>query len=97
MLGGLADVDGHHRAQAGCRRCLAATNDQLAQPGGDDRQHDVVDRPAQRALDRLDLVERDFGHRDPAVLAERHVQARARGCDELVAHEDLDQAARGAE
>ena len=93
----VADVDGHHRPQTGGRRRLAARDQQVAQRGGDEREDDVVDGAAQRALDRLDLLQRHLGHGDPAVLAERDVEAGPRRGDELVAHEQLDERAGGVE
>ena len=94
---GVADVDRDHRSQASGGRRLAARDEQVAQRCGDEGEDDVVDGAAQRALDRLELLQRHLRHRDPAVLAERDVEARLRRGDELVAHEQLDEGPGGVE
>jgi hypothetical protein len=56
---------------------VSPRDQQVTQCGGDQGEDDVVDGAAERALDRLDLLERHLGDGDPAVLAppaalERH-------------------------
>ena len=60
-----ADVDRDHRPQPLRRGRLAALQQQLAQAPGGGREDDVVDRPSERILDLLQLVE-GHANRPPA-------------------------------
>ena len=48
------------------------------QRAGDGREDDVVDRSAQRVLDRLEVRNRCLGHREPSVRADRPVERALR-------------------
>ena len=89
-----ADVHRHHRAQALARRVFAASEQQCAQPAGGGTQHDIVDLAAKRGTDLLHLLELDVDGRESSCRADRHVQARVRRRDQLVADEQVDHGPR---
>ncbi len=92
---GGADVDRHHRAQAGLAGSPRRARQQPAQPAGGRGQDDVVDRSAERVLDLLQLLQLDGEHREPASRADRPVEAGLRRRDQLVADDQLGEG-RGA-
>src|ERR671930_2773766 len=68
-LAGLADVHRNLPAQS-IRRLLAACEQEAAHAPRGERQHDVVDRAAELALDDLQVVERDAHRRVAAGAAD---------------------------
>ena len=77
-LGVRADGDGHHRAQAlggrpGVRQVVGA------QGAGHGREHDVVDRAAERVLDRLEGRELGVDPGEAPMRADPAVERRAGG------------------
>ena len=84
LLGPGAHRDRHHHperaAPASARR---ARSQEVVQPPGHGREHDVVDGAAERVLDLLDPLERRLGDREPAGradLARRTDPRAARPC-----------------
>ena len=67
----------HHRLEADALGGLAVQPHVVAERAGHHRQHDVVDGPAERVLDRLELPEVRPYPGEPAVGADPHVE-RAR-------------------
>ena len=77
-LGGVAPhAHRHHRLQL--RRRLAATLEEATHPAGGDRQHDVVDRRVEAALDLLEICQGTVGVREVAARGDRLVEPRLRG------------------
>jgi hypothetical protein len=69
--------DRHHRLELGVG-VVAVREEVGAQRAGDDREHDVVDRAAERVLDRLEIREVAVDPGEPAVRPDAHVQRRRR-------------------
>jgi hypothetical protein len=72
------DGYGHAGAQLHAVRTPPARAQEGAERAGHDREHHVVDRPAERFLDRLELLEAGAHHGDPPVRSGRHVERRVR-------------------
>ena len=92
-----ADRDGHERAQLQPLGAHAARPQPLLQRAGDDGEHDVVDRAAERVLDLLEDRELLAHGDEPAVRADLDVERRRRrgvqpGPDDLA--EPLERLAR---
>ena len=86
----MRDVHGDHRAQAGLGNHLAAPlGQQPAEPARRGGQDDVVEGAAKGALDRAEVVELDGEDGEPALRADRLVQARVGRRDHLVADDQL--------
>ena len=96
MLGRAAHVDGHHRAQARAGRLLVACLEHRAEPAGRRGERDVVHRAAERALDRLEVLEAGVGDGEAALLADRPVERRVRRGANLVAEQELGERAAAA-
>ena len=73
-----ADGDRHHRLELLPFGIAPVPEQVRAQRARHHRQHDVVDRPAERVLDRLQQREVGVGPREPAVRADPDVQRRRR-------------------
>jgi len=80
-VAGLPGVQGHrdHRAEDQVLDVFAAAQQQIAQAGGDGGEHDVVDLGTMRAGDVLGQVEAAADDSQPAIRADRLVEAGAGG------------------
>jgi hypothetical protein len=79
-----ADVDRDLAAEPGLRRLFAAGQQQPAQGARRDREHDVVDGPAEPVLDRLQVVEPEVHGGEAARGAQPAVEAGLRRADQLL-------------
>ena len=95
LLRGVAEVHRHHRAQPARGQLLAAVESKPPQRRCVQAASTTsLTEPPSSAADRLQLRERDAHDREPARLADRHVERGVRRADQLVANDQLGQRAR---
>ena len=73
-----AHRDRHERADEPLGHVLATGQQQLTEPVGDRREHDVVDRPAERGADLLHVLQGGSGPDPAAVRTDRSGERRHR-------------------
>ena len=91
-----AHVHRDHRTQTLFRDLLAASLEDVAQPRRHSREDDVVDGPAERVLDRANVVEIDDHRPHRPARADRLVQARVGRSPYFVAQQQLCEPGRAA-